>query len=101
MNPTRLPVAFFSSGRRKTAQSCPRFLVFARIWAFIHPASPGHPRPPGARSGTPDETNARETPRKVRARLVAPTCRRERAVVVLIASSSVHRRLPRIVFRML
>jgi hypothetical protein len=33
---------FFSSGQRKTVQSRPRFLVLARIWAFIHPASPGH-----------------------------------------------------------
>jgi hypothetical protein len=44
----------------------------------------GEPRPspaPGARSGSLEETNARETPRKVPARLVAPTCRRERAVV--------------------
>jgi hypothetical protein len=32
----------------------------------------------------------RETPRKVPARLVAPTCRREKAVVILIASSSAH-----------
>jgi hypothetical protein len=75
-------------------QSRPRFLVFARIWAFIHPASPSHPRSPGARSGTLDETNVRETARKVPARLVAPTCRRERAVVVLIVSSSAHHRLP-------
>jgi hypothetical protein len=101
MNPTRLPTTFFSSGWRKTAQLCPRFLVFVRIWTFIHPASPGHPRPPGVRSGTPDETNARETPSKVPARLVAPTCRRERAVVILIASSSAHRCFPRIVFRTL
>jgi hypothetical protein len=43
--------SFFSSGRRKTVQLRSRFLVFARIWAFIHPASPDHPRPPGARSG--------------------------------------------------
>jgi hypothetical protein len=76
------------------AQSCPRFLIFARIWAFIHPVSPGHPRPPEARSGTPNKRNACEIARKVAARLVAPTCRRERAVVILIASSSVHCRLP-------
>jgi hypothetical protein len=60
--------AFFSSGRRKSAQSRPQILVFARIWAFIHPASPGHPRPSGARSGTPDERNAREKARKIPAR---------------------------------
>jgi hypothetical protein len=90
----RPPAPFFSSGRRKTAQSRPRFLVFARIWAFIHLASPGHPRPSGARSGTPDERNARETARKLPARRVAPTCRRERAVVILIVSSSARRRLP-------
>jgi hypothetical protein len=80
--------SFFSSGRRKTVQLRSRFLVFARIWAFIHPASPDHPRPPGARSGSTEEINARETPRKVPARLVAPTCGRERPVVVLIESSS-------------
>jgi hypothetical protein len=84
----------FSSGRRKRVQSRPRFLDFAQIWAFIHPASPGHPRLSRARSGTPDERNARETTKKLSARRVAPTCRRERAVVVLIASSSAHRRLP-------
>jgi hypothetical protein len=50
--------SFFSSRRRKMAQSRPSFLVFPRIWAFIHPASPGHPRSPGARSGTPDERKA-------------------------------------------
>jgi hypothetical protein len=72
-----------------TVQSWPRFLVFVQIWAFIHPVSPGHPRPPGARSGSSEETNARETPRKVHARLVALTCRRERSIVVLIALSSV------------
>jgi hypothetical protein len=79
---------FFTSGRRKTALLRPRFLVFVQIWIFIHPASLGHPRPPGARSGSPEESNARETPRKVPMRLVAPTCPRERPVVVLIASSS-------------
>jgi hypothetical protein len=77
------------------AQSRPRFLVFARIRAFIHPASPGHPRPSGARSGTSDERNARETARKLPGRCVTPTCQRERAVVILIASSFAHRRLPR------
>jgi hypothetical protein len=39
-------------------QSRPRFFIFPRIWAFIHPASPDHPRSPGARSGTPDERKA-------------------------------------------
>jgi hypothetical protein len=53
------------------AQLRPRFLVFAQIWAFIHPVSPGHPRPSGARSGTPDERNVRETARKFPARRVA------------------------------
>jgi hypothetical protein len=52
---------FFTSGRRNSAQPRPRFLVFARIWAFIHPASPGRPRLSEARSGTPDETKTRET----------------------------------------
>jgi hypothetical protein len=93
---------FFSSGRRKSAQSRPRILDFAQIWAFIHLASPGHPRPSGARSSTPDERNARETARKIPARRVALTCRREWAVVVLIVSSSAHRRLlAHIVFRAL
>jgi hypothetical protein len=49
---------FFTSGRRYSVQSRPRFLVFPRIWAFIHPASPGHPRSPRARSETPDERKA-------------------------------------------
>jgi hypothetical protein len=93
-SPARPPPPFFSSGWRKTVQLRPRFLVFARIWAFLHPASPGHFRPSGARSGTSDERNARETLRKLPTRHVAPTCRRERAVIVLIASSSAHRRLP-------
>jgi hypothetical protein len=79
--PTRPPARVFSSGRCKSAQSRPWILVFARIWAFIHPASPGHPRPSGARSGTPDERNAREKATKIPARRVAPTCRREWAVV--------------------
>jgi hypothetical protein len=43
--------SFFSSGRRKSVQSGPRILVFARIWAFIHPASPGHPGLPGRARG--------------------------------------------------
>jgi hypothetical protein len=93
--PTRPRHPFFSSGRRKSAQSRPRILVFARIWAFIHPASPGHPRPSGVRSGTPNKRNARETATKIPARPVAPTYRREWAVVVLIISSCAHRRLPR------
>jgi hypothetical protein len=59
----------------------------------LHPS--GEPRPSGARSATPNERNARETARKLPARRVAPSYRRERAVVVLIVSSSVHRRLPR------
>jgi hypothetical protein len=89
--PDEAPVAFFSSGWRKMAQSRPRILVFARIWDFIHPASPCHPRPPGACSGSPEETKVRETSP---ARLVAPTCRRERPVVVLIASSSARYKSP-------
>jgi hypothetical protein len=87
--------AFFSSGRRKSAQSHPRILVFARIWAFIHLASPCHPRPSGARSGTPDERNAREKATKIPVRRVALTSRREWAVVGRSSSSS--SRLPRIV----
>jgi hypothetical protein len=67
MNPTRPPAAFFSSGRRKMVQSRPRFLVFPRIWAFIHLASPDHPRSPGARLGTPDERKAG----------MGPLCQRE------------------------
>jgi hypothetical protein len=96
MNPTRPSTAFFFIRTAKNGLVAPRFLVFARIWAFIHPVSPGHPRPPGARSGSLEETNARERSRKVPARLVFLTYRRERAVVVLIASSSAHR-LPRTV----
>jgi hypothetical protein len=100
--PTRPPTPVFLSGRRKSAQSRPRILDFAQIWAFIHLASPGHPRPSGARSSTPDKRNARETARKIPARRVALTCRREWVVIVLIVSSSVHHHLPaRIVFRAL
>jgi hypothetical protein len=51
----------FSSGQRYLAQPRPRFLIFARIWDFIHPASPGHPRLFEACSGSPDETKMRET----------------------------------------
>jgi hypothetical protein len=40
------------------AQSHPQFLVFPWICAFIHPASPGHPRSPKACSRTPDERKA-------------------------------------------
>jgi hypothetical protein len=57
----------------------------------FHPS--GEPRPSPARRGalgSPEETNAWKTPRKVPARLMAPTCQRERAVVILIASSSAH-----------
>jgi hypothetical protein len=87
--------AFFSSRRRKSTQSRFWILVFARIYTFIHPASPCYPRPSGTRSGTPDERNAREKARKIPARRVAPTCRREWTVVVLIVSSSAHHHLPR------
>jgi hypothetical protein len=56
----------------------------------FHPS--GEPRPspppPGACLGSLEETNARKTPRIVPARLVAPTCRQERAVVILITLSS-------------
>jgi hypothetical protein len=31
------------------------FLVFSRNMPLIHPESPDHPRPPGVRSGTPNE----------------------------------------------
>jgi hypothetical protein len=58
---------FFTSRRRYSAQSRPRFLVFPWIWALIHSASPGHPRSPRARSGTPDERKAG----------TGPLCRRE------------------------
>jgi hypothetical protein len=57
--------------------------------------SPCHPRPFRACSGTPDERNARKTVKKLPACHVAPTCQRERLVVVLIVSSSAHRCLPR------
>jgi hypothetical protein len=36
-------ITFFSFGRRYSAQSSPQFLVFLRIWIFIHPESPCHP----------------------------------------------------------
>jgi hypothetical protein len=46
---TRSPaVPFFI---RTAAQSHPRVLVFARIWAFIHPASSCQPRSPGSARG--------------------------------------------------
>jgi hypothetical protein len=59
--PTQPPAAVFYIRTAVFGPAVPRFLVFARIWAFIHPASPGHPRLSEARSGTPDETKTRET----------------------------------------
>jgi hypothetical protein len=59
----------------------------------------GEPRPSPAPWGALGNSGRNEcagTSRKVSARLVAPTCRRESPVIVLIASSSAHRRLPRI-----
>jgi hypothetical protein len=50
--PTRPRQSFFLSfGRCYSAQPRPRFLVFPWIWAFIHPESLDHPRPPGVLSG--------------------------------------------------
>jgi hypothetical protein len=63
----------------ENAQSCPRILVFVRIWAFIHPESPGH---------SPGNARGLRTKRKRGNRLVAPTCRRQRPIFVLLASSS-------------
>jgi hypothetical protein len=55
----------------------------------FHPSGEPMSSPaPGARSGSPEETKVRETSRRVPACLVAPTCWRERPVVILIASSS-------------
>jgi hypothetical protein len=99
--PGEAPDSLFFIQTAKNGTVAPSVPRFARIWAFIHPASPGHPRPSGARSGTTNERNARETAKKVPMRLVAPTCWRERAVVILIASSSAHHRLPAHLFRVL
>jgi hypothetical protein len=68
VSPTRPRRPYFSSEWQKTVQSRPWILDFARIWAFIHPASPDQPWPSGARSGTPDETNWRETAENIHAR---------------------------------
>jgi hypothetical protein len=94
-SPARPRHTFFFIRTVKIGPVAPPDSRFRLDLGLIHPASPRHPRPSGARSGTPDERNARETARKIPARRVVPTCRRERAVVVLIVSSSAHRRLPR------
>jgi hypothetical protein len=54
-------------------QSRFRFLVFPWIWAFIHSASPGHPRSPGVRSGTTDERKAGTGPLYQRENTPNPT----------------------------
>jgi hypothetical protein len=87
-------ILFFHPDGKNRPSRAPRFLDFARIWVFIYLASPGHPRLSGARSRTPDKTQMCETLKKLPARRVTPTCQRERSVIVLIVSSSAHRRLP-------
>jgi hypothetical protein len=51
MVPVRPPDACFFIRTAKNGSVAPRFLVFARIWAFIHPASPDYPRLPGRARG--------------------------------------------------
>jgi hypothetical protein len=69
--------AFFSSGWRYSAQPRPRFLIFPRNRPLIHPESPGHPRPPGVRSGTPDERKAGMGPLCRRQNMRTPLSRRK------------------------
>jgi hypothetical protein len=59
--PTRAPDAVFYIWTAKFGPATPPVPLFSRIWAFIHPASPGRPRLSEARSRTPDETKTRET----------------------------------------
>ncbi|KAK1618466.1 hypothetical protein QYE76_023983 [Lolium multiflorum] len=49
--PDEAPERRFSHPDGEIRPVAPRFLVFVRIWPFIHPASPRHPRPPGRDSG--------------------------------------------------
>jgi hypothetical protein len=94
-SPTRLPVSFFFIRTAKNGPVVPPVPRF-RPDLGLHPSGELRPSwPSGVRSGTPDEKNARKTARETPTRRMAPTCRRERVVVVLIASSSAHRRLPR------
>jgi hypothetical protein len=89
--PSEAPGSLFLHPAGEKRPSRARFLVFVRIWAFIHPASPGHPWPSGARSGTPDERKRAKQqgkfPRVWWPRLVGERGR---------SSSSLHR-IPRIV----
>jgi hypothetical protein len=51
VSPTRSPERFFLIRMDENGVAAPSFLVFVWIWAFIHPDSPGHPRPPGSAQG--------------------------------------------------
>ena len=86
--PNRPPASGFSIRTAKFGPVAPPVPRFRPDLGLNSSGDPTPPRPPGERSGSPDETKARETPRKLPARLVAPTCRREKPIVVLIASSS-------------
>jgi hypothetical protein len=50
---------------------------FPRNRALIHPESPGHPRPPGVRSGTPEERKAETGPLYQRENMRTPLSRRK------------------------
>jgi hypothetical protein len=54
----RASPAVFQMMPPKTVRLYPRFLVFHRNRALIHPESPGHLRPPGVRSETLEERKA-------------------------------------------
>jgi hypothetical protein len=63
----RPPAAIFFIRTAKIGPVAPPVPRFPRIWPFIYPASPGHPRSLGAHSETPDERKAG----------TGPLCRRE------------------------
>jgi hypothetical protein len=65
VSPNKPPTGYFPTRTAKNGSAAPPVPRFPRIWAFIHPASPRQPRPTGARSGSPDEAIARETPRNL------------------------------------
>jgi hypothetical protein len=72
-------------------QSRPRIFIFARIWVFIHPASPYHPRPSGRTQGV------RKKQKRGKHREKFPRAWWPRVVSEKGRSSSSSHRLPRAV----